>query len=407
MVNVKPGTQSTGSGPVVRTVTAVLFAVSLLLLAWGLLHESCNPVLFGRYSPPYLAFLLALLGVAVILGYAFWSRSPRLASALSNLYLLLFSTSLILLVTELALRAFNPWGIDFFHMLPYHMQGMVDHPTLGYVHPRSVTYSLGRNTVTLNSHGLRDEEIPYEKPAGERRILVLGDSVAFGWGVDQGDTFSDRMEPRLKQLTGGAWQVINAGVNGYTSEQELEYLSIEGLRYSPDIVVLLYVGNDLAPVLDPNVTTWRRYPSWPSSLPEALSRLPALSFLYQSTNLFGRMRVLEDQPGARRSITQDPRWPESRNAVDEMAKLCASKGIVFLLVAELNDPVFLEEMRRIGIDPITLSAPYEQVKKAGRPTTVSRVDSHPSAAAHDAFAEHIVEALAARGWLGTKPVARP
>ena len=71
----------------------------------------------------------------------------------------------------------------------------------------------------------------------EKRILVLGDSVTFGWGVSQGETFSDQMEPLLQEQTGARWQVINAGVNGYNSEQEAIYLRTEGMRYSPDHVL--------------------------------------------------------------------------------------------------------------------------------------------------------------------------
>ena len=39
------------------------------------------------------------------------------------------------------------------------------------------------------------KKYPSQNPRDEKRILVLGDSVAFGWGVSQGETFSDRMEP--------------------------------------------------------------------------------------------------------------------------------------------------------------------------------------------------------------------
>ena len=128
----------------------------------------------------------------------------------SNIYTALISTVIVVAMTETGLRVVNPWGIEFFSTLPYHMQGMVDHPLLGYAHPKSVTYRLGNNRVSLNSNGHRDDDMPVAKPAGERRILVLGDSVTFGWGVDQGEDFPARLEALLRQQDNRVWRVINS-----------------------------------------------------------------------------------------------------------------------------------------------------------------------------------------------------
>jgi hypothetical protein len=142
-----------------------------------------------------------------------------------------------------------PWGIDFFHWLPYHMQGMVNDPELGYVHPRSVSYRLGAvNDPELARTAGRGDPMRSQASGASGS----GDSVAFGWGVDQGETFSDRMEPLLRQRTGQPWQVINAGVNGYNSEQEAAFLEYRGWRYAPDIVLLVFVDNDVDPRVIPN-----------------------------------------------------------------------------------------------------------------------------------------------------------
>ena len=95
--------------------------------------------------------------------------------------------------------------------------------------------------VTMNDKGLRDEEHPYEKPEGAYRVALLGDSIAWGWGVDDGLAFADLVEERL----GPDVEVINLGVPGYSTDQHLWTLERDGLRYDPDLVLLCFVLNDV------------------------------------------------------------------------------------------------------------------------------------------------------------------
>jgi hypothetical protein len=88
----------------------------------------------------------------------------------------------------------------------------------------------------INSKGLRDDETPYEKPEGIFRIVLLGDSLTFGYGVPIDKHFSRLLEG---YLTNG--EVINMGVGGYGVDQELLFLRSEGFRYHPDLV-LAYVA---------------------------------------------------------------------------------------------------------------------------------------------------------------------
>jgi hypothetical protein len=74
-----------------------------------------------------------------------------------------------------------------------------------------------------------------------KRIVVVGDSVAFGSGVDDADTFSERL-----QTTGSSFEVANLAVSGYGTDQELLRLEREGLALDPDVVVLsVCLSNDL------------------------------------------------------------------------------------------------------------------------------------------------------------------
>ena len=380
--------------------TGVLLGALLLTLLFGLMHVSSEPRILGRYSPRYFALLLGLATSAGMLAWLLVAPRPASVRWAGNVYALLVSTTLTVAVAEVGLRLANPWGIELFSLLPYHMQGMVDHPRLGYVHPQSTSYRLGSNRVFLNSHGFRDDEMPLEKPPGERRILVLGDSVTFGWGVDQGEDFPARLEALLRQLQGGAWQVINSGVNGYNSQQEAEFFVTKGIRFQPDIVLLVFVANDVDPIFDPNETTWRRYPSWPSSLPELLDRARSVSYLYQTTKLFGRMRESNppDTDTPRTSLADHPGWPGSLEALTAISRLCAQERIQFLVAFESgSDTRLTASLAQAGIESITLDPAWSRVTPGRH--RVSRVDSHPSAEAHDQIARLLLEEMRKRRWL--------
>src|SRR5712692_1770548 len=84
------------------------------------------------------------------------------------------------------------------------------------LHHKFIPGARGRQKTTefdagyvINSLGLRDKEISREKPAGTRRILMLGDSFTEGNGVDETETFSSRLQAKLNEAGfGKRWLVI-------------------------------------------------------------------------------------------------------------------------------------------------------------------------------------------------------
>lgn len=97
----------------------------------------------------------------------------------------------------------------------------------------------------INALGMRDRERQVEKPVGVRRVVVLGDSVAYGfcngtsWVAPEA-LFSRRLEDRL----GEGVEVLNLGVSGYDAEQEARRLQLRGLQFSPDVVLVASTPND-------------------------------------------------------------------------------------------------------------------------------------------------------------------
>jgi hypothetical protein len=95
----------------------------------------------------------------------------------------------------------------------------------------------------INSGGFRDNEYPVQKDPAKYRILFLGDSVVYGYGLSLADTLPKQLEDVFRKNS-GASEVLNFGVSGYETEQEIEFLKENGLKYHPDMVIVGYTLND-------------------------------------------------------------------------------------------------------------------------------------------------------------------
>jgi len=99
--------------------------------------------------------------------------------------------------------------------------------------------------LRTNGLGLRGPE-PGPKLPGERRILLLGESTTFGFGVDEEDTYAARLRTLLDAQP-GRFSVVNAGVPAYTLFQSTIYLKQRGLALAPDVVAIYHLANDFLP----------------------------------------------------------------------------------------------------------------------------------------------------------------
>ena len=102
--------------------------------------------------------------------------------------------------------------------------------------------------VISNGQGLReDHPIPLQKPSQEFRVLFLGDSCTFGYGLEPSEGYVDVAEKLLQQRLGERpVECINAGVPGYTLFQGWQYWSTDGQHLKPDLVVVCFGGNDMS-----------------------------------------------------------------------------------------------------------------------------------------------------------------
>lgn len=173
-------------------------------------------------------------------------------NALKNLILLLFVVVVALGFLETALRIVSPQPRAGSVSVPAEMIPAVSgespevyHPDLGWFNRpgyRAVLQGPDENesVIAINSHGLREEEAGYEKPPDKKRIIVLGDSFAWGYGLKEEERFSDLLKGKFPGL-----QMINMGVVGYSTDQECVLLEKEGLKYRPDTLLVLVHDTDI------------------------------------------------------------------------------------------------------------------------------------------------------------------
>jgi hypothetical protein len=223
--------------------------------------------------------------------------------------------------------------------------------------------------LTINAQGVRDDQPIGPAAAGERRILILGDSYVFAVQVPFRETMGERLEARLNETaTGHRWRVINGGVQGYGPvEQWLFYRNI-GAAFEPDVVLIMVsVATDAIEAFDSRVTfeagrvprgtnadvarsrmrqvirssavlqlARRRYDQLRARMSTAVAERPLATYLHDppadvvegielATRAFGRIAEEASRRGARvafvlmpaRFQTNDPEFEQlSKNAAD-------------------------------------------------------------------------------------------
>lgn len=275
---------------------------------------------------------------------------------------------------------------------------------------RSVSKATGRPVeYAINSRGVRGPEIPYDKPEYMYRVLFLGDSHTFGFGVPEQQLFSTLLAGYFP-----ATDVVNLGVSGYGIDQELLVLTREGFKYHPNLVIA-YVPHyaDLRHLRDtvwgmgkPRYrleadglvltncpvanNTWRRkvvlntdrfLSHW--SRAYQLLRDTAIHFLVSREQLVGKT------PPPKELLLEAERMGEA--IVDEMAAQCARHRTRFLLVTRVGQLAIHCLQRDIPCLYIGRQLNNELLSLSHDPTR------HPNEAANGIIAAAIAEFMADHG----------
>ncbi|MCA9727056.1 MAG: hypothetical protein KC729_05180 [Candidatus Eisenbacteria bacterium] len=263
--------------------------------------------------------------------------------------------------------------------------------------------------VRINEDGFRGPRIPMARTTGKSRILVLGDSYVFGHGVEDDETFCAVLAHILPST-----EVVNFGVSGYSTDQELLLLQDRGLAYHPDVVLLCLYRND---ILDNGrATAWGLYQKPRFTLNDHAEPVLAQETVSAGVPFGMKVRrelrrrfvlydVLAYRLAALRTEAAEEPDPASARAlthalVARIAADCRAAGAHFLLVVlpETPEPDALLD----GIDGarLDLEPVFEHYRQTHPDSTLSfQHDSHWLPRGHRLVAEAIADRLTALGWL--------
>jgi lysophospholipase L1-like esterase len=197
--------------------------------------------------------------------------------------------------------------------------------------------------IEINSDGLRDDEYA-AAGTGKKRMLVLGDSFGWGFGVEHEERFSEILEAAHP-----GWEIINASVSGYGTDQQYLYLEDRGLSYGPDVVLVLFYEDDFTTNRSPREHWYnkpyfvvgdsgpelRNVPVPKATVRQAVGRF-ALGRTYLGRGIYGLIghRLARPAPSPRRPAAADPAGGSghadphrvTRGLIHAMDELAESRG---------------------------------------------------------------------------------
>jgi lysophospholipase L1-like esterase len=322
---------------------------------------------------------------------------------LAKLLISLVSTALCVLLTEGLLRVYYRANLDYqIEMVRYAAtMKRAASPDLSHEHEPGTRARLMGVDVSINAHGFRDGEYPREKPAGVFRLMLLGDSMTFGWGAEAECRFGNLVEGKLNAaaaVRGAAVrvEVINTGVGNYNTSQQLHFFRTRGRAFEPDLVVLAYFINDAEPTPTEGMH-------------------PVFSYSYLAAWLWGRLDNIQRAYLTRQTYEHyyaglyapdQPGWSAARQALRDLASVSRDEGtpLVLALLPELHavGPEYgfadihekvIGAGREAGIELIVDLAPHFADEQDPASLWVNPDDAHPNCRAHEVLADGLYEFL--------------
>jgi lysophospholipase L1-like esterase len=213
--------------------------------------------------------------------------------------------------------------------------------------------------------------------------------------VPQHQIFAFRLEQLLQGRLQRPVRVINSGVGGYNTVQELTYFKQEGVTLQPDLVMLTYVQNDIEENKRP-FDPWTGVFQRGQSLPDIVRMLGKLWFyrLVHHTYLYALPKPLKGQSS---NPSQGGKgWSDSMSALGELAAMCEEHHIPLIVFFDRspgeNNPLFEDVVRHVQGVPVKDMGQW--LEGLDRFSLVnSKVDRHPNAEGHRVMAEHMADEI--------------
>lgn len=253
--------------------------------------------------------------------------------------------------------------------------------------------------VETNSFGFRGPELKLQVAPNTVRILGLGDSRMFGWGVNIEECFLSRLETRLNQDPGVRYEIINTGVPGYNTAMEVATLVETGLQFKPDLVLLEIVGNDwslpnfIAPRND--YMSLKRCYLWDT----ASGKGGDLEFEGLEPAPLGQQSLgkFEDDPDLVPPQYRHMVGPEGvKRALGRLKKLSQEHGFEVLVLYRATNMGIAETLEEVGLPGYYYTGATKRALEEmgltypelpGSVFTLSKLDTHPSSLGHKVVAD--------------------
>ena len=123
-------------------------------------------------------------------------------------------------------------------------------PVIGKVYCAAANGTFTKSTysshLVVNADGMVDEEYPIEKRERTVRVALLGDSFAASEYLPTENKYEGVLERQLTELLGKPVEILNFGISGSETWDQLQIFHIKAIKYQPDLTFLaLYWGNDI------------------------------------------------------------------------------------------------------------------------------------------------------------------
>lgn len=271
--------------------------------------------------------------------------------------------------------------------------GPSPHPGLIYELRPDVDTCFEKVPVKINSRGVRGtSEVAVPKPEGTFRILVLGDSHAFGWAIPETATAAAQLQKALGAITPSPVEVVNAGVPGYSAFQEAAWLEAHGADLEPDCVIVLFVANDLGL---PHFLLRSRKPG-PSRLWDRVTAATSskrwFTFAPNELATFVSEVEMERIPPRYRHMVGEAGY---RGALRQMSQLARQERFELVNVfdystIEIDAKALIGFQEDLGITPVEMPWPMDPSLR------ISAADPHLNRAGNGVVVESIVRGLTSR-----------
>jgi hypothetical protein len=166
----------------------------------------------------------------------------------NNFFLLFFSVIISFIILECFLIIKNKFIINYDNeMWKYSklLKTKSENNLINHVHAKNTNAQLQNVNININSIGIRGQEKDLSEWYGsKKKILFIGSSITFGWGVEEKKTLTSILENKLNSDTGGMWKVLNGGIGNYNTQRYVVNYKENLKQLKPDIIVIQYFLND-------------------------------------------------------------------------------------------------------------------------------------------------------------------